>query len=115
MPTIQHDHNANAVLYIRVPGHIKNAAAQAAEAEGIPTTTWCANIIRQALQTKQQLPPPPPAHKPLPTPSETLHAYLTGQTIITPCGKLNSCTGLTDPPDSLAGLNYCHDCGIRLT
>jgi hypothetical protein len=112
--THKHNPDAEAVLYIRVPGAIKNQVADTAQQHGLSINAWAANIIRLALRQEQGLPAPPPAAAPLPSPAEALHAYLTNTTLTTPCGRTRTCTGLTDPPEALHGLLWCAECGIRL-
>ena len=112
--THKHNPDAEAVLYIRVPGHLKNQITDTAHTAGLSITAWCANILRLALREQHGLPNPPPATTPLPTPAEALHAYLTQQNLTTPCGRTGTCTGLTSPPEALHGVLWCTECGIRL-
>ena len=115
MSRVKHQPDAEAVLYIRVPGWLKNQIMEQADLEGTSINTWCANELRLAIRNSLGLPPPPPAAAPLPTPSDALHAYLTDTPLTTPCGRTRTCTGLTEPPETLNGLSWCIECGIRLT
>jgi hypothetical protein len=114
MSRITHNPDAEAVLYVRVPGAFKNELARAAEAAGLSINAWCANQLRLALRESRGLPAPPPAAAPLPTPAESLFAWLHDEPLITPCGKQGTCPGLSEEPEVLAGVRWCASCGIRL-
>jgi len=115
MSRIRHNPDAEAVLYIRVPGTLKNELTDAADRDGLSITSWCANQLRLALRESRGIPTPPPAPVPLPGPAEALHAYLVDEPLVLPCGKTGTCAGLTDPPEVLHGLRWCAGCGIRLS
>lgn len=111
---VTHSPDAEAVLYVRVPGQLKNEITAAADAAGISITSWCANQLRLALRSERGFPPPPPAAAPLPGPAEALHAWVHDTPLITPCGQTGTCAGLTEPADTLHGVRWCSSCGIRL-
>ena len=102
------------VLYVRMPDSLKREIDAAADAAGLSRNSWAANVLRLALREQRGLPAPPPAAAPIPSPADALHAYLTDVPLTTPCGRTGTCTGLTDAPDALHGLLWCHECGIRL-
>ena len=102
------------VLYVRMPDSLKQEIDAAADAAGLSRNAWAANVLRLALRAQHGLPAPPPAAAPIPSPADALHAYLTDVPLTTPCGRTGTCTGLTDTPDALHGLLWCHECGIRL-
>ena len=109
-----HNPDREAVLYLRLPNHLKEEILRQSQAEGLSLNAWCVNVLRLTIRNALGLPPPPPANAPLPTPSEALHAYLTDTTLTTPCGRTGTCTGLTSPPETLHGVPWCQECGIRL-
>lgn len=102
------------VIYLRIPTSLKSAVKEAANGSGLSTNAWVANVLRLALRTGENLPPPPPAVAPLPTPAESLHSYLTDEPLVTPCGRSGSCPGTTDSPEILHGVHWCRECGIRI-
>lgn len=103
------------VVYLRLPAHLKDSIIEMARGENLSQNAWAVNILRQAVLTGKGLPSPPPAHVPLPLPSEVLHAYITGESLVMPCGKVGSCEALVAPPERLSGVDWCGACGIRLS
>jgi hypothetical protein len=114
MPRVTHNPDAEAVLYVRVPGHLKEAIASAADAAGLSLNAWCANILRLGLLEGRGIPLPPRAHAPLPTVDEVVAAYVRGEQVVTPCGRVGICSGTTESPEVLHGVGWCRGCGIRL-
>lgn len=114
MPRHRHNPDAEAVLYIRVPGHLKNTIASAADAAGLSITAWCANALRLALLDERGIPRPPRAHAPLPTVETVIAAYARGESVLTPCGRAGSCPGVEGDREVLHGVEWCGSCGIRL-
>ncbi len=102
------------VVYLRLPAHLKAELHTAARNAGLSLNAWAANALRLQARNDRGLPAPPPAAAPIPSPADALHAYLTDAPLTTPCGRTGTCTGLTDAPDALHGLLWCHECGIRL-
>lgn len=113
MPRVSHRGDGAAVLYVRVPGDVKNAVAAAADAAGLSINAWCANQLRLALRAERGFPPPPPALVPPAGPVEAVQGWLLGEPLLTPCGRRGSCAGLGEP-EVLDGVGWCRECGIRL-
>lgn len=104
-----------AVIVLRLPGKYKNAIIDHAQQLGVPYTNWCVETLITALNNQQGHPPPPPPAAPLPTPQQQLHAYLTGQKLLLPCGQTGTqCPGTTNP-EKLGSHHYCPQCKIRVT
>ena len=109
---VKHADGATAVLYIRVPGWLKNEITEHCNTEGVSVTSWAANALKRAVEDDLGIPPSPPARAPLPTSMDVLRGYLSGEEVLEPCGKPAPCerTGAIE----VAGVSYCDHCNIRI-
>lgn len=99
-------------LVIRIPGWFKNEILEHVQSLEVPVNTWAISVLREALRAQQGLPPAPPAAAPLPTISDVLRSYVTGEKVLMPCGQPGPCAG--DDPVELGGYAYCRECSIRV-
>lgn len=104
--------DATVTIVARIPGWLKNRVLQEAEADDISINGWLTNAI--LTQLNHGTPAPPPRH-PLPTPADELRAYMTGETLLGPCGKPSvECVGVSERIESASGdFGFCSACGIR--
>lgn len=109
-----HNPDRESVLYLRLPHGLKRDLQACATEAGLSTNAWAVNVLRLALREMRGFPAPPPALAPLPTPAESLRAYLAGEPLLTPCGQQGTCAGLDGDPEVLHGVRWCRECGIRL-
>lgn len=114
MARVTHRDDAEAVLYIRVPGWLKNDLAGLADQQGLSINAWCANQLRLALREQRGLPAPPVPAGPVAGPVEAVRAWLEGETLLTPCGRTGSCAGTDGEVELVSGVGWCRECGIRL-
>lgn len=106
------DKPTNVVL--RVPGHVKNQLVEHGKKLGVPYTNWAVHALIRAMNDDLGIPPPPPASAPLPSSVEQIHAYLSGEKLTLPCGRVGtSCPG-TERPERIAGYDFCPECSIRV-
>lgn len=111
--TVTHREDAIAVVYVRMPGWLKNQIVDWCGKSELSVNSWAANVLKRALEEEWGLPEPPPAAAPLPTPYSVVSSYLSGETVLEPCGEPSPC-GRTEVVD-VAGVGYCDKCNIRLT
>ena len=104
--------DATAVLYVRLPGWLKNQITEHCNTEGVTVTSWTANVLKRAIEDDLGIPPSPRGRAPIPTAADVLRGYLAGEEIIEPCGKVAPCerTGTV----SVAGVEYCDHCNVRI-
>jgi len=103
-----------ATIVLRLPGKQKNRLVEHAEKLGVAYTNWCIQMLMRALDEELGLPEPPPARAPIPTQTDMIHAYLTGDKILLPCGREGvGCAG-TDSPERFGGASFCPECRIRV-
>lgn len=110
---VKYRNDATAVLYVRLPGWLKNEITERCNTEGVSVTSWTANVLKHALEEEWALPDAPPAAAPIPTSDDLIRGYVRGETIIEPCGKPSPCerTAVIE----VAGVGYCDHCNIRVT
>jgi hypothetical protein len=105
---VKHDDGSTAVVYVRVPGWLKNQIAREAKRKHRSINQWASNILMQAILEGKGLPDPVPP----PTPEEIVEGYVTKTPPLEPCGVPAPCkrTGEVE----VDGFSYCDPCGIRL-
>lgn len=127
---LRHKPDANAVVYVRVPGWVKNACLDAATSAGMTVNAWAASVLIEASRitshetthdtTLHDTPHDTSHHTPHDTPHdtptlvETLSSWITGSPLVAPCGKAWPCPA-SERTDEAAGLHYCSECGVRVT
>ena len=112
-PIVEHQDGSYAVVYVRMPGWLKNQITAAAVESGLSVTAWATNILRQGARGELNLPNPPPASHALPTPADVIAGYAKGERLLGPCGKSWPCDAAEGPVEELHGVTFCA-CGIRL-
>lgn len=110
---VKYRKDATAVLYVRMPGWLKNEITEWCEDSGLSVTSWVNNALKHALEQEWDVPEAPPAPVPLPTRADVVRGYLTGEEILEPCGRPSPCerTQIID----VSGIGYCDHCNIRVT
>jgi hypothetical protein len=106
--------DTNSYIQIRLPGWLKNKLAETAKQQNTTLNTYIITALTNALNTEHQIPPPPQAAQPLPTTSDQIRAYITGQKLTGPCGQTN-CTAQTNNHKTDKHTTFCTTCGIRIT
>lgn len=114
MPRVVHRDDATAVLYVRVPGWLKNRVAILADEEGVSLNSWVANAVNRCVEEGFGLPPAPPARAATPGVREVLDAYFHGDSLIEPCGRPAPCERAEAGTYEVGGLVFCEFCRIRI-
>lgn len=79
----------------------------------MPVQAWVAAQLHRALLEGRGVPSPPPARVGLPTTADEIRAYVLGERLLLPCGRVGSCAGLV--PEVVGGVGFCGECGIRVS
>jgi hypothetical protein len=104
-----------AYLQIRLPGWLKNEVIDHCESRGISLNAWLVEALRAQLRVELEVPAPPPARAPLPTTADMIRGWATGERLIMPCGRNETCAGIDDAGRwSHDGMGFCNECGIRV-
>jgi len=105
--------DAHVTLKTYLPGWLKNRVIHAAETDGSSLNAWLITAI--LTQLNHEVPAPHPA-APLPDVTTTIRSYLTGETLLGPCGQpWDTCDAQQDRIQTAAGDSWCSTCGIRCT
>lgn len=100
-------------LQVRLPGSLKNDVIDAAEEANVSVNAWLLQAIQDLL--RGGMPAPAPV-APLPTHLDVIRGYLTGETVLAPCGQpQDECPGMGDRLSGDRSVDWCRSCGIRLT
>ncbi len=101
-------------LQIRLPGKLKNQVIDNAESSNVSLNAWLLQAIQNML--RDGMPAPAPL-APLPTHVDVLRAYLSGETLMGPCGQLATDCDAVNGNRLTADMScqWCQTCGIRLT
>jgi hypothetical protein len=105
-----------AVVYVRVPGWLKNLISEAAESRKTSVNNWCANILKSAAETGTGLPEPPKSHGPVPSAQDVVRDYLSGEKgkLLEPCGKQAPCERRAAGTHRVGDFEYCNHCRVRI-
>lgn len=124
---LRHKPDANAVVYVRVPGWVKNACLDAARSSGMTVNAWAASVLIEASRVASRETAHDTSHHDTPhdttphgtphdTPTlvDTISSWIMGSPLVAPCGKAWPCPA-SERTDEAAGLHYCSECGVRVT
>lgn len=97
-------------LSIRLSGAQKNQIIDAAAAENISVNQLILYAVWTYIRSKDGIPLPGSSQFAKNTPEDLLKAYLSGQTLLMPCGK-PKCKMV---PVVISGMEFCETCNIRI-
>ena len=100
------------VLYL--PGRLRNELVTYCKSVGSSMNEWCGYVIRKALEEAREIPEPPPPVAPVPTRVDILRQYLTGETVLEPCGRSYPCDREKSESEFIGSLEFCGHCRIML-
>lgn len=107
------NHDEECQLAVRIPGWFKNQIVDLCEREGVPVSVWVVAQLQRGVLEGRGVPEPPPARVGLPTVVDEIRAYVLGERVLLPCGRVGSCAGLV--PEVVGGVGFCGECGIRVS
>ncbi len=99
---------------VRMPGWLKNRIAVEAAENGESINRWAAGVLLRAVEAGEGFPEAPPAQTPLPSPDHVLRAYLSGEDLIEPCGKVAPCERVSHGVTVVDNMTFCNFCRIRV-
>ena len=99
---------------LHLPGRVRNDLADHCQQLGTNMNEWCGVVIREALEAAHGLPPSPQAAAPKPTRVDILRQYLTGETVLEPCGRPYPCQREDTDPEFHGTLEFCGHCRIKV-
>jgi hypothetical protein len=112
--TINYADDKKAIVYVRVPGWLKNLIKEVAKSRGKTQNDWAATVLKHAAESGAGMPEPIPARVPIPLPEDVLRSYLAGKEVLEPCGKPYPCEMRQAGTHDVGGYRYCNACRIRV-
>lgn len=97
-------------LGIRIPGWQKNQIIDFCKSKNISVSQLIQYAIWQFIREDKGIPAPGPSQYAVVTPEETIRAYLTGETLLQPCGKIECKQDLV----MFQGMTFCETCNLRI-
>ena len=114
-PAKQYPDHATVQVTLNMPGRVRNELADHVKSIGSTMNAWCGVVIRKALEEVQGLGPAPPAAAPIPTSIDILRQYLTGETVLEPCGRPYPCQREDTDSEFHGAVEYCGHCRIMVS
>lgn len=97
-------------LTIRISGEQKNLIIDHAESKGLSVSQLVEYAVWEFIRLDKGIASPGPSQFKKVTPEETLRSYLSGETLLQPCGKPSCDQRIT----MFQGLEFCETCNIRI-
>lgn len=99
-------------IVLRVTGKEKNQILKEAKKQNLSLSEYIKYCIWLTMRNTQGIPPPTTTKVALPTPDEHLRAYLRGETLLQPCGRVESeCEMVVE---TFGVLKVCATCNVRI-
>jgi len=95
---------------IRISGEQKNIIIDHAASKGISVAQLIEYAVWEFIRQDKGIPNPGPSQFRQATPQDELRAYLSGETILQPCGQKQCDQQLT----KFQGLTFCNTCNLRI-
>ena len=108
------DPNKQVSIHMSMPAWVKELIAEAAEAEGMSMSQYCAHILALRARDTIGIPNPPPAVAPIPTVSDVLRTYVDGSKMIGPCGEPWPCEYREESSKFIGDAEFCGTCNVRV-
>lgn len=97
-------------LGIRITGKQKNEIIDFAKSKGISVSQLMNYAVWQFIREDKGIPAPGPSQFALATPEDQVRAYLTGETLLQPCGKIECEKDIV----MFQGMEFCENCNLRI-
>lgn len=98
-------------IVLRVKGSQKNSIISAAREHKMSLSEFILYATWLFIREGKGIPSPGPAQYAKTTPSDVLRSYLSGETVLTPCGK-KECNMILE---TISGMEFCNTCNIRVS
>lgn len=95
---------------IRISGKQKNLIIDHAKSKGISVSQLIEYAVWEFIRQDKGIPSPGPSQFAKTTPEDEIRAYLSGQTLLKPCGK----TQCEQVSVMFQGMEFCDTCNLRI-
>ena len=113
-PTKKYPDHATVQVTLNLPGRVRNDLVDHVKEIGSTMNEWCGVVIRKALEEAQGLGPVPPPAAPKPHRIDILRQYLTGESVLEPCGKPYPCQREDTDSEFHGAVEFCGHCRIKV-
>lgn len=103
--------NRYSEIHLRLLGSQKNEIIDYAKAQGISVNELVVFAVLDFIRGAKGIPSPGSAQYSIPTLDETLGAYLSGEMLLTPCGKKPPCDMQLE---EVGEMRFCKTCNVRV-
>ena len=107
--------HASVQTILHLPGRLRNELADYCKSLGLCMNEWCGVVIRAALDEARGMPEAPPASAPIPSRIDILRQYLTGETVLEPCGRKYPCERENHDSEFHGAVEFCGYCRIMIS
>lgn len=97
-------------LTIRISGEQKNRILDHAESKGISVSQLVEFAVWEFIRLDKGIPNPGPSQFKKPTAEDVLRGYLSGESVLQPCGKVACDQKIV----KFQGLEFCETCNVRV-
>lgn len=97
-------------IVLRVKGSRKNEIMQAAQKNKMQLSEYILYCVWEHMRSERGIPEPGPSQFALAEPMDYLRAYLSGETVLMPCGQ-KSCEMVIS---SFEDMEFCDTCNVRI-
>lgn len=110
------DPNDTVQLCLKIPRWVKELVREAAEAESLSLSVYASHALVGAARDTIEVPSPPPAAAPIPTVSDVLREYVSGDSrLIGPCGERWPCSYDPQASKYIGDAEFCSHCDVRVS
>lgn len=95
---------------IRISGKQKNHIIDFADSKGITVSQLIEYAVWQFIRNDKGIAAPGPSQYAVITPEENIRAYLTGETLLQPCGKVECKQDIV----MFQNMKFCETCNLRI-
>jgi hypothetical protein len=97
-------------IVVRVKGSTKNEIMDAAKKNGMTLNDYVLYCIWEHTRAERGIPSPGPSQFSLSTPMDQIRAYISGETLLKPCGRVECDMVLVEFQD----MTFCETCNARV-
>jgi hypothetical protein len=98
-------------VHLRMPGKLKKEMLEYANKIDISLNELIIYAVWEFIRNEKNIPSPGTPQFSLTTPQEALAMYLSGQTVLQPCGQRECEMKITE----LNGMKFCDTCNVRVS
>lgn len=109
------DRNSTVRFMVSVPRWLRERLVEVAARDGVSVSELCSVMLLKACGDTIGVPAPPPAVAPIPSVSDVLRDYVSGEgRLVGPCGERWPCGFERGQGVFIGDLEFCSVCNVRV-